>query len=351
MAVNNAKLYVDRKNGFIGSSLKKEEFVSECSDIDDIIVIRKDGHMMVTRLASKTFVGKNILHIGVWKKGDERMVYNLIYVDPKSNRNFAKRFAVTSITRDKDYDLTSGDPKSKVLYLSANPNGEAEIVDVVLSPDCRAKIKQFEFDFSTLAVKGRGSKGNILSRWPIRKISLLESGMSTLGGREVWIDMASGRLNSKGVGEPLGSFDTGDYILAFFNDGTYVMTDFELTNYYEPEKLLFAEKYNAKNIISCVYYNGEKKAHYVKRFEMSTNGLNQRYNYISESKGTKFVAVSTLKNPVLEFKVTKGKGAKKTTEMDKLWMNKFIDIKGWKTLGNKLTPHKASHIKFLEEIK
>ncbi len=351
VAVANQKLYVDRKNGFIGYGLKKEEFVCECSDIDDIIVLRKDGRMIVSRLSDKTFVGKNVLHVGVWRKGDERTVYNMIYVDPKSNRNYAKRFSVKSITRDKVYDLTSGDPKSKVHYLSYNPNGEAEKVTVSLSPDCRAKIKQFDFDFSDLAIKGRMSKGNILSRWPIRKITVLESGKSTLGGIDIYADLASGKLNTKGNGVALGSFNSGDFVVAFFKDGSYTMTDFERTNYYPPEELVHIERFDNQSIVSCVYYNGEKKAHFVKRFEIATTVLDQRFKFISEVKGSKLEVMSTLKDPILEYKITKGTGKKKSVEQDQLWINKFIEVKGWKSLGNRLNKNKTSHFKIVEEIK
>ncbi len=351
VAVANQKLYVDRKNGFIGYGLKKEEFVCECSDIDDVIVIRKDGHMIVSRIANKTFVGKNILHIGIWKKGDDRMVYNMIYVDPKANRNYSKRFSVTAITRDKEYDLTNGDGKSRVLYLTANSNGEAEVVNIQLSPDCRAKNKQFDFDFSTMTVKGRSAKGNVLTRWPIRKISLLSAGVSTLGGREIWIDRASGRLNSKERGDYLGSFNTGDFIFAIYKDGTYQMTNFEMNNRYEPEQLLHIEKFNNKSVVSCVYYHGGKKEHYVKRFEIATTTLEQRFCFISEDKGSKLVAASTSPNPVVEFKYTKGRGKSKEVGTDKLWLKKLIDVKGWKILGNKLHKYPVSAIKIIEEIK
>jgi len=347
VAVANQKLYVDRKNGFVGTSLKKEEFVGDCSDIDDIIVIRKDGRMIVSRASSKTFVGKGILHVGVWKKSDKRMTYNLIYADPKTNRNYVKRFSVTSITRDKVYDLTNGDPKSKVLHFTANPNGEAEVVTVQLSPDCRAKSKEFDFDFATIAVKGRASKGNILTRWPVRKITIAEAGVSTLGGLEIWIDRANGKLNSKETGDYLGSFDTGDYILAFFKDGTYIMTDFEMTNFYEPEQLVHIEKFNKDAIISCVYYNGAKKEHFVKRFEIATTSFNQRYCFISEERGSKLNVVTTDENPIIEFKETKGKGKSKTVEEETLNINEFIDVKGWKTLGNRLSKHKVSSIKLV----
>ena len=345
VAVANQKLYVDRKNGFIGTSLKKEEFVGDCSDIDDIIVIRKDGRMIISRASSKTFVGKGILHVGVWKKSDDRMIYNMIYADPKTNRNYVKRFSVTSITRDKVYDLTNGDPKSKVLHFTANPNGEAEVVTVQLNPDCRAKTKDFDFDFATMAVKGRNSKGNILTRWPIRKITVSEAGVSTLGGLELWIDRANGKLNSKETGEYLGSFNTGDYILAFFKDGTYVMTDFEMTNFYEPEQLVLIEKFDKDAIISCVYYNGAKKDNFVKRFEIATTSFNQRYSFISEEKGSKLILVSTDEEPTIEFKITKGKGKSKTVEEETIKINEFIDVKGWKSIGNRLNKDKTTHIK------
>jgi len=350
VAIANRKLYVDRKSGFIGSGLKGTELVGECSDIDDIIIFRKDGKMIVSRLADKTFVGKDIIHVAVWKKSDDRKVYNIIYSDPASNKNYAKRFAVTAITRDKEYDLTKGDKRSKLLYFSANPNGEAEIVEVLLSSSCKAKIKQFDFDFSTLAVKGRTSQGNIITRWPIRKVVLKEAGVSTLGGRELWLDTHSGRLNPREIGEYLGEFNTGDMILAIYKDGSYKLTDFELTNRYLSDEVVEVLKFDPKFIVSCVYYHGEKKEYFVKRFKIENKKIGQKHFFVPETRGTKIFVATTQKNPVVEFQETKGTGRSKTVEEAKVAVKKLIDVKGWKSLGNRLSRHKVSKLKVVEEI-
>ncbi|HNI55203.1 MAG TPA: DNA gyrase/topoisomerase IV subunit A, partial [Chitinophagales bacterium] len=219
VVANNAKLYVNREEGFVGYGLKKDEFLCDCSDIDDIIAFTEDGKMKVVRIADKVFIGKKILYANVWKKEDERMTYHMIYTDGKSGKTFAKRFNVTAITRDKEYDLTQGNAKSKVLYFSANPNSESEVVSIQLHPSARAINKLFDFDFGTLAVKGRSSMGNTLSKYPMRKIIQKEKGTSTLGGRKLWVDETVGRLNVDGRGRYLGEFDTGDHILVIYRDG------------------------------------------------------------------------------------------------------------------------------------
>ncbi|PZR33365.1 MAG: DNA gyrase/topoisomerase IV subunit A, partial [Azospira oryzae] len=252
---NNQKLYVNREDGFVGWSLKKDEFIVDCSELDDVIVIRKDGKALVSRIGEKKFMGKDIIHVGIWKKGDERMVYNLVYSDGKSGTSFAKRFAMPAVTRDKEYDLTSGNPNSKLQYLSANANGEAEIVEVKLSQSSTARKKIFDFDFTELEIKGRAVKGNIITKYPVRKVEFKESRGSTLSGLKLWFDQASGRLNKDERGRYVNKFDGEDQIIAITSSGNYKITSFDLTNRYEPEKTILLEKYNPKKTISAIYWD------------------------------------------------------------------------------------------------
>lgn len=335
VVVNNQKLYVNRAEGFVGYGLKKDEFIQECSDIDDVIAIRRDGKYSVTRVADKTFVGKDILYAGVWNKGDERMVYNMVYFDAKSKRTFIKRFNVKSITRDREYDLTTGEKGSKVLYLSANPNAEAEVISVQLTQGCNARKKLFEFDFSDIDIKGKGAKGNTLSKYPVRSIKLKYEGESTLGGIDIWIDEAVGRLNIDERGRYLGNFKGDDKILLLYKDGSYELTSFELTNRYQLEDLVSLEKFIPEHPITAVHFDSEKKNYFVKRFLIETTSLNHKLSYISDSKGAKLIFVSTKKNPTIEFISERGKSKIKETETVNL--EEFIDIKGWKSLGNRLS--------------
>lgn len=343
VAANNAKLYVDRKEGFVGYGLKKEEFVTDCSDLDDVIVMRSDGKMVVTRISDKTFVGKNIRHVGIWKKGDDRTTYNLIYLDGKTGRAMGKRFNVTAITRDREYDLTKGAKGSKVLYFSANPNGEAEIVHLQLSPACKARTKAFDFDFSELAIKGRGSAGNIVTRYPVRKVSLKEAGKSTLGALKIWMDEVSGRLNTEERGLLLGGFDTGDLVLVLFKDGTYEREELDLTRKYEPKDIFFIGKYQEGMVVSAVYHEGERKCTLVKRFEIETSSPGQRFQYLTEDRQTKLYYASVHPKPEVEiaFRVKREKKTKTIALAD------FIDVKGWKSLGNKLHDGKLTGVKEL----
>ena len=242
VAANNVRLYVNLKEGFIGYGLRKDEFISECSDLDDILVIRQDGICKVSRIADKVFMGKDILYVGVFKKNDERRVYNMIYKDGKSGRSLAKRFQVLAMTRDKEYVLTKGTKGSKVLYLTANPNAEAETVSVFLTAGAKARKKSFDFDFSSLDIKGRGASGNIVTKYPVRKVVLKSEGASTMGGLDIWYDETVGRLNREKRGSFLGNFLGTDRVLAIYKDGTYELTDFELTNKYEPEKIVCVDK-------------------------------------------------------------------------------------------------------------
>ncbi|MBS1489262.1 MAG: DNA gyrase/topoisomerase IV subunit A [Bacteroidetes bacterium] len=348
---NNQKLYANREDGFVGFGLKKDdktEFITECSDLDDIIAIRKDGKALVSRIKEKVFMGKDILHVGVWKKGDERMVYNLIYSDGKSGRTFAKRFAMPAIIRDKEYNLDQGNPNSKVHYLSANPNGEAEVVEVKLSQSSTARKKIFDYDFSELEIKGRGARGNTITHYPVRKVDFKESKGSTLSGLELWFDEASGRLNKDKRGKHVGKFDGDDQIISITKSGNYKITNFELTNRYEPEsKTILIEKFNQKKIISAVYFDGESKQYFVKRFLIETTTPDKDFNFISEGIGSRLEFAATSDNPEIEIEVVKGKGKDKETEVVNL--EDIIDVKGWRAMGNRLSLHKVTKVKPVEE--
>ena len=342
VVANNAKLYVDRKEGFIGTGLKKEgEFVCDCSDIDDIIVFRKDGKMIVSRIADKTFVGKDIIHVDVWKKGDERTTYNMIYWDSKLGRAMAKRFNVTAITRDKEYDLTkSGDPKNKTLYFSANPNGEAELVTVTLSQGCSARIKVFDYGFSDLEIKGRGAGGNIVTKYPVKKVVLKEEGHSTIGALKIWMDEVSGRLNTDERGRYLGDFDTGEAILAIYTDGTYELNYVEMSRRYEPKDLLYISKFDPDAPISAIHYEGSKGWTMVKRFYIETTAVDQRFSFITDHKSSKLYYATANTNPVVQYSY-KSKNEKHEQQQN---LADFIDIKGWKAMGNKLCDYKILKI-------
>ncbi|EOZ98596.1 Topoisomerase IV subunit A [Indibacter alkaliphilus LW1] len=335
VAANNAKLYVNRADGFVGYGLKKDEFVCDCSDLDDVIVIRRDGKCVVTRIQEKGFVGKDILHVAIFRKGDERMVYNLIYLDGGSGRAMVKRFQVLAVTRDREYELTKGSKGSKVLYLTANPNGEAEIVTVYLTQGAKARIKVFDFDFSTIEIKGRGAGGNILTRYPIRKIQLKMEGVSTLGGLDIYYDSVVGRLNTDERGRLIGNFLGDDKIIVFYKNGDYELTSFELTNRYEAGNVMLIEKFDPQKIISIIYYDGTGKTHYVKRFLIETTTMNKKFNVISDHKSSQLKIVSTDKQPQVKALLRKGK-VEEEQEYD---LDMLIDVKGWKAIGNKLSSH------------
>lgn len=347
VAANNAKLYVNRADGFVGYGLKKDEFVCECSDLDDIIIFRRDGVCMVTKIQDKGFVGKDIIHVAVFRKGDERMVYNLIYLDGGSGRTMIKRFQVLSVTRDREYVLTKGTKGTKVLYFTANANGEAEIVTVFLTAGAKARVKVFDFDFKDLEIKGRGAKGNILTKYPVRKIQLKMEGVSTLGGLDIYFDPSVGRLNTDERGDFVGNFLGEDKVLVFYKDGNYELTTFELTNRYEPENILLIEKYDPESVVSSIYYDGVNKMHYVKRFVIETSTLNKKFNFISDHKQSKLTVVSTEKQPQVKVKFKLDKEVEeKVYDMDML-----IDVKGWKSVGNRLSNHKVINISLVESAK
>jgi topoisomerase-4 subunit A len=347
VAIANAKLYVNRNDGFIGTGLKKDELVCDCSDLDDIIVFRRDGRCLVTKVAEKTFVGKDIMYVDVWKKNDERRTYHLAYLDGETGISYVKRFNVTAVTRDREYMLIAEAKGSKVLYFSAQPNSESEEIKIWLSPTSKAKIKEYTFNFGELAVKGRESKGNILARYPIKKIAQTKIGASTLGGRKVWIDETIGRLNIDGRGKLLGEFDTNDRIIVVYKDGSYELTDFELTNRYEMKDLVSVEKFSPTDtVLSAIYYNAEKIAYFVKRFRVETSTINQRFYFVDDPKKSPTVYISTQETPCVEydFQLIKGKG--KHTE--RVSLAEFIDVKGWKAIGNKLTNAKILAVREID---
>jgi topoisomerase-4 subunit A len=341
VVANNAKLYVNRDEGFIGMGLKKDEFVGDCSDIDEIIVFRKDGKMQVSKIADKVFVGKGILHVAVWKKNDERTTYNLIYVDAKSGKSMAKRFNVTAITRDKEYDLTMGNPNSKVLYFSANPNGEAELVNITLSPNCPAKIKNFDWGFSDLAIKGRGSQGNVVTKYPVKKIVMKEAGQSTIGARRIFMDEVSGRLSTDDRGRFLGAFDTGDLVFIIYNDGAYEVAELDLARRFEPKDLMHIGKFNPEQVVSAVHFDGNKEWTMVKRFKIETSKTGEKFSFISDHKQSKlyFATTKTLPTVRYSFKTKAGKEEGEAT------LPAYIDVKGWKAMGNRLCEYKLLTIK------
>ncbi len=349
VVIANQKLYVNKKDGFIGYGLKKDEFISDCSDIDDIIVFRKDGKFLVTKVSEKAYVGKNIIHAQVWKKGDDRMVYHLAYTDPKLGKSFVKRFNVMSITRDKEYDMTTGNPGCRVLYFSANKNSESETVQILLSPNAKARNKSFEYDFGDLSVKGRGSRGNMLSKYGVKKVSLKSKGSSTLGGRDLWLDESIGRLNLDARGTYLGNFKMDDLILAIYEDGTYELSKFDLSNRYKCNEIKLIEKFNTEQCVSTVYYDGNNKCAYVKRFLIETKTTGIRNQFITDAWGSKLYVVSTEPQPIVEFNYIRKKGGKKSAK--EVNLDEFVDVKGWKALGNKLgNYHRVSGFKLLEKL-
>lgn len=347
---NNQKLYINRKDGFVGYGLKRDEgneFIADCSELDDVIVIRKDGKALVARVTERIFMGKDIMYVGIWKKGDDRMTYNLVYLDGKTGTSYAKRFNLPGVTRNKEYTLTTEHANSKIFYVSGNPNGEAETVEVKLTPTSSARKKIFEYDFSELEIKGRASRGNILTKYPVRKVDLLKAGTSTLSKLELWYDEASGRLNKERRGVYLGKFDGEDQILAFTRNGSYKLTSFEVTNRYEPEKILLLEKFNPRKIVSAVYVDGDSKQYMVKRFTIETSTTDKEFGIISEAIGSRLVAVTTSETPEVEVEEIRGKDKKKVTEVVNL--EDIVDVKGWKAMGNKLSDNKVLKVTVIRE--
>jgi len=335
VAIANIKLYVNYADGFVGTGLKKDELITEVSELDDVIAFTKGGIMKVVKVSDKTFIGKDIIHVAVFQKNDERTTYNMIYVDGKTGVSYAKRFNVTGITREKEYDLSKGSEKSRVHYFSANANGEAEVVKIVLSPNCSAKKKELEFYFEELEIKGRSSIGNQVSKYPIKSVKFKEAGRSTLDAKKLWFDNKFGRLNADEKGEYLGKFDAEDRLLVIYNDGNYEIVDQELTQRFDVEKILLIEKFLPEKVITAVYLDNEKLQYNIKRFKIETSTLHSKFFFIKEGKDNRLEAVTTDENPIL--KVQTGKGAQ--VSKAKFKVANMVEIMGWKAVGAKLTDY------------
>ena len=345
VAAANQKLYVNREDGFIGYGLKKDEYVMDCSDIDDIIVFRSNGTCVVTKVQEKVFVGRDIIYCCVFKKNDDRKVYNLVYLDGKSGTSYVKRFKVTSVTRDREYKVSSDHAKSKLTYFSANENGEAEVIQISLTANCTAKIKQFDYDFAKLAIKGRESLGNMLTKYPVRKITMKSAGVSTLGGVDIWYDPTIGRLNRDGHGDHIGNFEPNDSILAIYSSGNYELTNFELTNRYPAEEIMYLKKFEPQAIISAAYFDGSNKTHLIKRFHLETTSLDKKFLFISDHKTSKLIAVTDNYAPNVQIK---HKPDGKTNELEIIPIDDLAEVRGWKALGSKLNYPKLVEVLFLE---
>ena len=339
VAVNNAKLYANLKEGFVGTSLKKDDFICDCSDIDDVIVFRKDGKFIVTKIQDKVFVGKNILHVAIFKKGDDRMTYNLIYHDGETGLPYIKRFNIKGVTRDKEYELTKGTKRSKILHFTANPNGEAEIITAYLTSSSPAKNKVFDFDFTDLAIKGRAAGGNRLSKYNVRKIIQKTQGVSTLGGLKIYFDPNLGKLNTDDRGDYIGEFNGSDNVLVIHSDGSYELTTYELTNRYDAKKIDIITKHSPEKVISAVYYDGKSKLYYVKRFKIETSTIAKIFPFISEAPNSRLVVVSINKDPKIAIDYRKSVKGEKLHAIYSLMA--MIEVKGWKAMGNRLTSDKV----------
>ncbi|MCR1023987.1 DNA gyrase/topoisomerase IV subunit A [Cellulophaga baltica] len=346
VVIRNTKLYVNREEGFIGTSLKRDEYVAECSDIDDIIVMTKAGEMMITKVDSKTFVGKNIIHAAIFKKKDKRTIYNMVYKDGKGGPSYIKRFYVTGVTRDKMYDLTNGSANSDVLYFSENPNGEAEVISVLLRQAGSIKKLKWDIDFADVLIKGRASKGNIVTKYPVKRIELKEKGVSTLKPRKIWFDDVVRRLNVDGRGELLGEFRGEDRLLVVTQKG-YVKTFLpEMTTHFD-EDMIVLEKWIPNKPLSSIYYEGEKDRYYIKRFLVENENKDELF--ISEHPKSVLEIVSTDWRPVfeIEFSKPRGKGQKPNQTID---VEDFIAVKGIKALGNQVTADKIKNVDALEPL-
>jgi len=346
VAAATLKLYVNRAEGFAGTSLKKDEFVGDCSDIDDIIVFREDGSCIITRVVEKVFIGENVVHIDIFKRNDERTIYNMAYQDGRSGAAYVKRFAVMGITRDKEYILTKGKPGSKVLYFTANPNGESEVVKIFLKPKPKLKKLVFDFDFGSLAIKGRSSQGNILSKHSVRKIVQEEKGLSTLGARSIWYDDSVKRLNADQRGLFLGEFKEDDKILTLMASGHYKLMNFDLSNHFD-EDMQHIEKFNPNKAISAVYYHGEKSTYYLKRFFPEPS--DKKTDFIGDVAGSILVKITTDYLPMLRIRFDE-KLNKKPLEDEDVNVAEFIDVKSYRAKGKRLSNYAIKKVELLDPL-
>lgn len=345
VVLRNTKLYVNKEEGFIGTGLKRDEYVADCSDIDDVIIFLRDGKMVITKVDEKKFIGKDIIHVAVFDRNDKRTIYNMIYRDGKNGSSFVKRFNVSGVTRDKEYDLTQEKAGSQVLYFTANPNGEAETVTILLRQIGSVKKLKWDLDFAEIAIKGRASKGNTVTKYPIKKIELKEKGISTLRPRKIWFDETVQRLNVDGRGELLGEFKPSDRLLIINQSGKLKTIIPELTTHFDDDMIVL-EKWNPKKPVSCIYYDGDKERYFVKRFLVENE--NKEEIFISEHEKSQLEIVSTDWRPVAEVVFAKSKGIQKENQI--IDLEQFISIKGIKALGNQLTTDKLKQVNLLDPL-
>jgi topoisomerase-4 subunit A len=345
VVLRNTKLYVNREEGFIGTGLKKDEYVTDCSDIDDVIVFLRDGNMMISKVDDKKFVGKDIIHVAIFDKSDKRTIYNMIYRDGKSGPAYIKRFNVSGVTRDKLYDLTNETKGSQILYFTCNPNGEAEVITVLLRQVGSIKKLKWDLDFASIAIKGRASKGNLVTKYPIKKIEIKEKGISTLLPRKIWFDDTVQKLNTDARGELLGEFRPSDKILVISQTGKLKVIIPEITTHFD-EDMVVLEKWIPNKPISAIYYDGEKERYYVKRFLVESEGKEEVF--ITEHPNSQLEIVATDYRPVAELVFTKVKGVQKENQVVDL--EAFIAVKGFKALGNQLTTDKLKQVNLLEPL-
>ena len=338
----NEKLYINRQEGFIGMSLKKDEFICNCSDIDDVIIFYRDGTYKVVKVADKMFVGKDILYVNVFKRNDNRTIYNVVYRDGKHGYNYIKRFAITSINRDKEYNLTKGTEGSRILYFSANPNGEAETVKVILKPKPRQKLFVFEKSFSDIAIKGRGSQGNLLTKSEIHKVSLKQKGSSTLGGRRVWFDWDVLRLNYDGRGEELGEFQSEEQILAIMPNGDFYATNFDLSNHYEAN-MMTLEKYQPSKVWTAVVYDADQKYYYLKRFLLEATARKQ--NFVGDNPKSRLILLTDEAYPRVEIVFGGNDAFREPLVLD---AEEFVAVKGFKAKGKRVSSYEIDSVNELE---
>lgn len=341
----NEKLYINRLDGFVGMSLKKDEYICNCSDIDDVIIFYRNGTYKIVKVCDKMFVGKDILYINVFKRNDNRTIYNVIYRDGKMGFNYIKRFSITGITRDKEYDLTKGEEGSRVLYFSVNPNGEAETVKIILKPKPRQKLLVFEKNFSEIAIKGRGSMGNILTKAEVHKISLKQKGSSTLGGRQVWFDWDVMRLNYDGRGEELGEFQSDELILIVLPNGDFYTTNFDLSNHYE-DRILMIEKFNANKIWTAAVFDADQKNPYMKRFQMEAG--NKKQNFLGDNPKSRLLLLTDEVYPRIEVVFGGHDAFRETLVLD---AEEFIGVKGFKARGKRISTFDVETINELDPIR
>jgi len=344
VVIANEKLYINWAEGFAGTALKKDTYICDCSDLDDIIIFRRDGSYIITKVADKLFIGQNAIHVGLFRKNDERTIYNVIYRDGTTGNAFMKRFPVKGVTRDKEYDLTQATPMSQVLYFSANPNGEAETIRVTLKPRPRLKKPAWEVDFSSIGIKNRSSVGNLLTKYPVHKIIMKEKGESTLGGRKLWFDTDVFRLNTDGKGVFVGEFFGTEKILVILKSGQFYFSTNDLSNHFDNDVLLI-EKHNAAKIFTALFYNADEKAYCAKRFQIEYT--EKQVSFIGDNSNSRLIHLSDDKYPRVEIKFG-GKQKKRANEI--INIHEFITVKGYKALGKKISIYEIERFEFIEPI-